>query len=232
MSKENFEAKQATLEAIPAADVKQPNLPIDVFLQEAEDLVVWAVDDKEALEAKGLVWTATVEDIPARAGALRYAQAVWMKERYSQEEAIRQWKEQSPQAYQFRDDLLADFRFAYRKNPELISRVRAIAEGRGDADMIQDLSDISVLGKANPTPLEAINYDMTVLDQAETMSGDLADVLALANGSRMESSKAKETRDKAYTHLKETVDEVRDFGKYVFRKEPQRYQGYISRYRK
>lgn len=232
MSKENYDALEAVLTALPVDQVKIPRIPVDVTVQEAEDLFVWATEDREALESKGMNWTATVEEIPARSGALRHAQALWMKERYTQEEALKQWSNQSPEAYTLRDDLLADLRFAYRKREDLLGRVSAIAEGSGNADMIQDLSDISVLGKANLEELSAINFDLTLLDTAATRSGELADLLAKSNGSRLDNTKAKEMRDKAHTYLKEVVDEVRDFGKYVFRKDPQRFKGYISRYRK
>ena len=232
MSKENFDAKLTTLEAIPAAEVKAPTMPVDISLQEAEDLFTWAAEDQAALEAKGLDWATYVADIPVRAGALRYAQSEWMKERFGREEASRVWKEESPKAVEMRNDLLADLRFAYRKDANLMGRVRAIAEGTGAADMIQDLSDISVLGKSNTAGLQAINFDLTKLDVAEQRADELAELLAKANGVLLENASAKDMRDRAYTHLKEAVDEVRDCGKYVFRKDPNRYKGYISRYKK
>jgi hypothetical protein len=37
-------------------------------------------------------------------------------------------------------------------------------------------------------------------------------------------------RDKAYTHLKMLVDEVREAGKYVFRNNKNRLKGYSSSY--
>ena len=52
-----------------------------------------------------------------------------------------------------------------------MNRVRVIADGTGDADMIQDLSDISVFGKANPKELHKIKLDMTRLDQAARTLG-------------------------------------------------------------
>ena len=70
--------------------------------------------------------------------------------------------------------------------------------------MIQDLSDLSVLGKANQ-PL-----------------------LAAMNGERAENNSAKTIRDKAYTLLKKAVDEIREAGKYVFWKNPDRLKGYYS----
>ncbi len=148
MSKENYDTKLVVLEALPQEAVKSPTIPVDVFMQEAENLFVWAEEDKETLVAKGLDWQTYAEDLPTRTGACRYAQALWMKERYSQEEAAKAWREESPKAYEFRNDLLADLRFAFRKRPDLIARVRAIADGEGDADMIQDLMDISVLGQS------------------------------------------------------------------------------------
>ena len=232
MSKINYDAKVATLQAIPATEVILPTTPVDVSLQEAEDLYSWAIEDQAALEAKGIPWETTVVDIPVRAGALRYAQSEWMKERFGREEAIKVWKEESPRAYEMRNDLIADFRFAYRKNENVLARVRTIAEGTGDADMIQDLSDISVLGNANTAELEAINFDLAQLDLAAQRADELAELLAKANGAQLENASAKDIRDRAYTHLKEAVDELRDFGKYVFRKDPNRYKGYISRYKK
>jgi hypothetical protein len=56
--------------------------------------------------------------------------------------------------------------WAARKDAELTRKVRAIAAGSSHADMIQDLNDLSVLGKGYPAPLAAISFDMALLDQA------------------------------------------------------------------
>ncbi len=126
---------------------------------------------------------------------------------------------------------MADLRFAYRKRSDLIAHVRAIADGEGNSDMIQDLSEISALGKANPEQLTKANFDLTQLDLAEQRSNELADLLAKANGSRLDNSKAKDMRDRAYTQLKVAMNEIRDTGKYAFRKNPERFKGYISKYK-
>ncbi len=228
MSKENFETKKDLLERIEQDQIKTPKAPVDSILQEAENLYVWATKDQQALEqGSGLDWTQHVTDLPTRAGALRYAQSHWVSERYSQEEANKIWKETSEKAYKMRDDLLDDFRYAYRKRSDLINRVRSIADGYGDADMIQDLSDLSVLGKSNPDELVTAKFDLSKLDTAATDADTLAELLAKANGATQENAAAKEIRDKAYTHLKEALDEVRAAGKYVFKNNPERYKGYL-----
>ena len=232
MSKENYEGKLATLEPIANNNPARPAMPIDAALQEAENLFVWAQADQAALEGIGFDWATWGVDLPVRAGALRYAQSLWVSERYSQEEAQRNWKAAAPTAYELRDDLLADFRYAFRKRDDLLSRVREISEGSGDADMIQDLSDLSALGKANLAELEAIKFDPARLDLAAGKADELADMLALANGASQDNSKAKLLRDAAFVHLKEAVDEIRTAGKYLFRKQKDRYQGYISAHHK
>jgi hypothetical protein len=134
---DDYNAKLDVLKAIPIEEILTPTLPVDVFLQEAENLFHWSDDDKAELTGVG-VSEDDINDLPVRAGALREAQSLWFKDRYSQQEAQREWATLSPQAYDLRDDLLHAFRFAYRDDAVILSRVSAIAEGTGHADMIQD----------------------------------------------------------------------------------------------
>jgi len=41
MSKEDYDEKQSAIEAIGKSDVKEPDMPVSVALQEAEDLIEW-----------------------------------------------------------------------------------------------------------------------------------------------------------------------------------------------
>ena len=58
MSKENYQSKLPVLEAMPREEIRVPNLPVDVYLQEAEDLYVIAAEDKKTLTSVGLDWEA------------------------------------------------------------------------------------------------------------------------------------------------------------------------------
>ncbi|MGQ8335321.1 hypothetical protein ACUNWD_02150 [Sunxiuqinia sp. A32] len=205
------------------------SIPVDVALQEAENLHHWSLDDAEQLQVVGIT-EEMIAELPVRAGACREAQSIWNKDYRSQQEAQKEWAIQSPQAYDLRNDLLQSLRFAYRRNEALLSRVSAITDGSGHADMIQDLNDIAVL--ENPAPLTAIGFDLTQLDLAATRADELADLLAEANGDKADYNESKLIRDKAYTYLKELVDEIREAGKYVFRKNKNRLKGYSSQYRR
>jgi hypothetical protein len=231
MSKEDYDLKKLVIEAIPNEQVLEPSIPVSAILQEAEDTYEWIQPDLAKLTEADLD-PEIVKDLPVRTGALRYIQSVWNKEYKSQESAQKTWNEVSPSAYNLRDTLIHDFLFGYRKNADLLSKTQRIAEGTGHADMLQDLSDLAVLGKANPEPLIKINLDFTQLDLAETTSEELTTVLAQANGARKSDNSTKILRDKAYTHLKEAMDEIRKAGQYVFWRTPDRHKGYISDYRK
>jgi len=228
-NKEDYEAKLDVINAIPNDQIKVPAMPVDDYLQEAEDTYHWSLDDAAQLATVGITQE-MIDDIPVRAGALRQAQSIWFKDRHSQEEAQQEWKIQSPEAFDLRDELLHIFYFAFRKDEILLNRARAIAEGDSNADMIQDLNDLAVLGKANIDAIKAVGAKPALLDQAAIKADEMANLLAAANGDRAEQSEAKTIRDKAYTHLKELIDEVREAGKFLFWRNPDRHKGYISNY--
>ncbi|NJN28597.1 MAG: hypothetical protein HC819_22775 [Cyclobacteriaceae bacterium] len=231
MSKANFDAKLKEIEAIADSEVKIPGTPIGEYVQEAENLAEWAKMDKAKLEKAGLDW-ALLEDVPIRAGACRYAQSIWARDRQSIEEAQKEWKEKSPAAFDLRDELVHHFTFAFRKDPSLISKVQKIREGSSNADMLQDLSDLHILGTEQMGLLKAIGYDTKQLQVAANTSDELSVVLARSNGKKSEDDAPKQTRDKAYTFLKQAVDEIREVGQYLFYRDNDRKKGYVSTYRK
>jgi len=226
---QNFEALKETIEAVDEKQVLIPDTPVDVFNQEAEDLYQVALVDKEQLMARGLS-EETIDLLPQAAGACRYAEANWNKERNEKQEAEREWKEKSPEAYELRSDLIHELEFAFVENKELLSAQDRIKDGNGHADMIQDLVDLSVLGKEQTELLNQTNFDATLLVRAETVADEISVILARANGTKDENNKAKVLRDKAYTYLKAIVDEVRRYGKFVFRKDEEHLAKYASEY--
>jgi hypothetical protein len=210
-------------------DALTPNIPIDVFVQEAENLYHWSLDDQDALTRVGLDRN-LVLSLPTRAGACREAQSLWIKEHNTRQQAEQDWKDEAPAAFDLRDQLIHNFRFAFRKFDGLLSRVDEIAQGDTNSDMVQDLNDLSILGKANPEPLAAINFDLALLDRAADLSDRMGDLLGATNGERKEDSEAMLIRDKAFTYLKQAVDEIRNCGKFAFWRTPERLKGYNSDY--
>ena len=228
-NKENYLNKLETIKSIPNEETLVPNLPMGSYLQECENLYQWALTDLEKLESIGFT-KAMLDDLPVRAAACREAQSIWNKDFRSQQIAQQEWKEKSPAVYEMRNALLHAMRYAYRNDAALMGRVSAIADGSGNADMIQDLNDITVLGRQNPTQLLAVGIDEAKLTEAATRSREMATLLAQANGDIAEQNQSKIIRDKAYTHLKQLADEVYAAGKFIFWKDAQRIKGYTSSY--
>jgi len=177
----------------------------------------------------GLDWN-LVLSLPPRSGACRESQSIWIKERNTRQEAEQEWKDQAPAAFGLRDQLIHDFRFAFRKFDGLLARVEEIAQGDTNSDMVQDLNDLAVLGKSNTDLLAAINFDLTLLDLAADLSDRMGDLLGATNGERKKDSEAMLIRDKAFTYLKQAVDEIRECGKFAFWHTPDRLKGYNSDY--
>lgn len=179
------------IQAMSPETVVTPTVPVDVFVQEAENLAHWCTSDQEA-------------------------------------EVL--WKAEASAAFNMRDSLLHAFRYAFRKDAGLLARLDEIALGDTNADMVQDLNDLSILGKAHLDLLMPINIAPIALDDAAETSDRMADLLGATNGERKEVSEAMIIRDKAYTYLKLAVDEIRECGKFVFWRNPDRLKGYVSDY--
>ncbi len=227
----NLSDYEAILPLAQKAEIKveSPNMPVGIYAQEAEDLFVWSNRDKAELMAAGITEN-HFNKLNEAAGALRYAQSLWMQDLKARQDAEERWSIQSPEAFDLVTQLLHAFRYAYRNHADILANVQLIAEGTGAADMIQDLSDLSLLGKRNTAPLETINFDMTLLDKAGELSAQMADLLAQANGEKADSKETLFNRNQVYSYLKQFVDDIRSCGKYLFWRDEARLKGYSSEY--
>lgn len=229
-NKENFDALLPKYEAIVKNEIKDPNLPVDIAIDEALDLFTIASKDKVQLSTSDLD-VSLIDDLPVRAGGLRYGQTLWTQVYTNKSEAEEQWKEIAIEAFALRDELLHFSKYAYRNDSKLKEVVNRIDEGYGNADMVQDLSDLAMLGKDNPGPLEGVHYQMEKLERAYELSDICGVLLGKVNGARVDNDKpAKEMRDRAFTHLKQAVDTIREAGRFIFWKDEERALLYGSEY--
>ncbi len=114
----------------------------------------------------------------------------------------------------------------------LQTRVAAVAEGSGDADMIHVLNDLVVIGRENPAPLTETAFDFGLLDTAAALCERLGELRADASVEKVSYREQKLIRDRAYTYLMAAADELRECGRFVFRKDGDRLDGYAGQYRK
>lgn len=223
-----FEEKLEIIRTISGNRLCAPHhIPVEAFIQEANDLYHWSQTDKEALIGGGLNWE-LVKDLPSRIETLVEAQARWVSAKKTGGDAQAAFAEQVSQANRLRDRLRRDFRHAFDERPALLAKLKH--KSRDHAGLIQDLNDLSVLGRDNPEILEAIQFDTALLDQAARTAKELAALLARVTAEGKADKEAKIIRDQAYTYLKEAVDVIRRCGQYVFRLDKRRFQGYASQH--
>ena len=224
-----YENKVLEIKSIKEDEIEISKMPMDIYIQEAETLYHWSLDDKDKLVSKGIA-EELINDLPVRSAILREAESKWQMERFGQEDLQKQWNDESTLAYKLRDELIHDFKFAFRKDNELLKKVSAINDGKGHPDMFQDLSDLSILGREYIEKLRAIGFDVSLLDKASETAKNLPALFG-----KVTNKKGKDTkkfRDQSYTYLKHAVDEIREHGQYIFWKDDERKKGYYSQHMK
>ena len=217
------------IKAFPKNQLKKCEMPIGIYIHEIDVLHTRASIDLPQLITAGMS-PELINKMLGRTNALRTAQCNWEEQSTQRQKAIKIWKAESPAIYAFRADLIENMTFAYRNNTDLLQKLRAIKKGNSHADAVQDLSNLAILGRANSSPLQAIHFDMTLCDKASEEASRMASLLGQVNGQMYVIDELKIFRDKAFSLLKEVVDEIRSYGRFVFRKDPNIHKSYTSKY--
>ena len=229
MSEQLINSKLDELNSLPAEESANLYIPVETAIQEAGDLYRRCKLDKEELLKGKLDWS-LVEDIEIRIGALQQSQSQWQAKFRNYQVCQEEWKITAPLAYKLRSELLHYLRHALRDIPIELAKVRRISEGNSQVEMIQDLSDLAELGKIHSAELEALNFDLSKLDEAREKARNLTKLLSEVRGAYKETSPFIELRNKAYTHLKEAVDEIREVGQFVFWEDSKKLKLYSSEF--
>lgn len=228
---QNYDDSLAKINAVANKDIKSCNMPYGIFIHEAKKTHKVASEDFAVLNALGYQQS-SLDELQVLNGAFSVSQMNWETQSTKQKDAQEKWKKNAPAMNEFINDLYDSMRFAYRKDERLLSVLDEIKEGESNADAVMDLGRLGTLGKDNPEPLTAIGFDLTRCDTALVESERMANLLAEVNGNMYVDDENKVIRDKAFTLVKKLVDEVRDYGKFAFRKDENRAKLYASKYQR
>jgi len=226
--KDFYSSKIDVISAIPDDKIMSPvNMPVSVYIQEAEDLFTWCQPDKEKLTANGLQWE-LVEDLPARIDTLREAQGRWENSDLNDLEVERIWSEKLPAAQELRKELIRAMKFVFYNSTSRLDKIEKFSEGFSSAAMIQSLRGLALFGKEHLEELKASKFDVTKLDTADAISRELGSLLGAVHARRAYCSDSLKIRNQAYTHLREAIAEIKRHADYVLCDEPARLKGYTS----
>lgn len=226
-------ADEATLtaqaEALEKSEIKECFLPYSTFSQETADLYNTASSDAAQLTEKGLPQE-VIDNLSVWAMILQKAQANVKGAISHNKEDQAQWNEQYKEGVKLRDDILKNEEFAFFKFPLLLDLLEQVKEGDDYADTIEDMHVLAKIGRENPAPLEKIGFDLSLLDLADKKASELTQLRSSLNGKLYQSSEAIIKRGQIYTLARRDVEEVRRFGKFVFRNDPEHAKLYSSHY--
>lgn len=216
-------------EYMALTDVKEPNIPVEVLVAEAKVLGHLAKKDWDFLSIRKLE-RSLVDTIDLRANALQEAESEYTYSQFDDPELAKQFAELVSEATNLRARLINDFYYAFDGDEALTDVVRDISEGGSYADLVQDMSDLELLGEKHPDKVEAAGVDTSLLKRCGELKITLGDLLAQTTAEKMERSPEKDMRDRAYTYLYIAMNKIRKAGKSVFFDDPEHASRYASAY--
>jgi len=227
--KECFDDLLPEFEAISAKDVRYPDMPIDVALNEGGIMLNAAREDAEKLSAVGFDCN-NLTRFERVLCALRYCQSELIAQTGVESDAMRLWRQEEPAAYELRSELLSALSYALRDDRVAMRSIKRIREGARTSDLLADLAALVNTARKHLEALRLIKFDMAKLAAAQKKSQELPDIFQKAFMHRG-TVEARKMRDRAFTLLRDIMRHVLDAAGYVFRTDRARLEFYHSTYR-
>lgn len=224
-----FEQEYPVFSAIPDEKTVILTMPLEEAVFEGNRVKHIALEHRAGLIGAD-VDSVLIDSFPARNGAFTWS--VVLVQTFIQDAlgADDQWKIKRAEAVKLKKDLVLHFKRAFRKDQDLLKSVREIKKTRERTAIIFDMLALVKLGKANIPLLEKIHMDLALLDKAKTLNTELADIYAQVKIDPDKFGLVKRTCDKAWTHLKEAMDEIYDAGRYLFPEDHKKHDLFYNLY--
>lgn len=210
--------------------IKKPDIPIAVYIQEAENLYVWCQDDRDKLNRIGIS-DDFINEIKPLSKKLNDFQTELYAKRNSSSENQKKIKALVIEGETIRSDLIHAFRYLFRNYRAIIRSLKDLKKSKSQATLIQDLFNLNQLSSDYGDILRKDDRIPATIKRSEIVARELSHYIA-AKKAEKSSVEIRENRDLAYTELKNVVDEIREAGKFLFKKNEERYLGYCSLYKK
>lgn len=214
--------------SIPHDSIIEPNISMGIFLQEAFNIYMYALADKEALCGKGLD-EKLLEELPRRIDFAREMEARWYVFRYSETPSAKELKRVLAIVDESRKELLAAMEYAFFGD-DLAKMVTHIKKGDGTADYAQDLCSIAMLAERNIQKLKDAGCNLIHLDRLNEYSHKYDELVAKCAVEEEDGPFVCRDRDMAYTFLFVALEAVRRAARHAFWNDKKRLRGYASEY--
>jgi hypothetical protein len=140
-----------------------------------------------------------IRELREKIELLRIVQSRWQAAQQRQERAAADFQRPAAEAAQIKRSLLRFFDLRFKKSPEGQKRLMAIRAGSGDADLVQDVSDLLLLCSEHAEALQkAPRGEAAAVARLRELSPVLARMLADKTFTP-EAQRSRKLRDAAYT---------------------------------
>lgn len=215
-----FDQLKEKIASIPDNQIAVLNMPLEEAMQESRRVAALVDMHRDDL-SRADIDIEYLNTVSTRAGAFAYCVSVMdslVKIKQSHKE---QYQALKKEGYALRSNTLKDYEYLFRKNPDVLSAIRNIREGRGDLDMIRDLLSVYRLGTDHRERLAKANYNFTQLERADSLYKELLNLNSQLDTDPKKVEETKLTCMKAWSYLWEALDEIYQAGRYVFRHQPE-----------
>lgn len=179
--------------------------------RDAADLIRTPFDDGEPPMDQG-----EIDGMVDKIELLRLTQSRWRSIQMTQQQAVASFESAATEVGEHKQEMLRFFDLRFRNNPEGQKRLSAIRAGSGDADLVQDVSDILVLCEQNEGAIAQGARDEAgrvarLAELSPMLSRLLADKVLSP-----EAQQARKLRDAAYTLVLNTERRLRAAADYWY----------------
>ncbi len=206
------DADARELEAL--GEVSRPDFPLSDVLHEARELDATLRKLGPKLVKGARLDGKVREELSRRRALLDVAEAAWLaaRERLTPRNVVKT----RATAEALKRDAVAALRYFLAEDAEVQLALDEIAEGSGDADLIDDLRRLAGLVEAHAEALRRADLPKHPSDKLRALAQTLADATA-DRAFDPEAAHAGAQRNRAFWHLRDLMDRVRAGGRYVFR---------------
>jgi hypothetical protein len=207
---------RADIEAVKSDEVTGVGMSHRNYLQESIKVTGFYKQHKDELEAGGMDFTKVAKMLTYHGAARQlYSDAFTLSGVSGTKRKA--WEKAYNEAVKVVEDVRAGLVFAFQGDQTLLDKVAEIGEGNSIGDFIQDCNDVATVSRNNRELLEAIRYDMKLVERLSELAVILGELYADANVERSESPEQTLLRDKAFTLFKNAIDNLNAQARYIFR---------------
>jgi hypothetical protein len=231
MTQQALDALGDTLAAIPEKEVRSPNIPAMETVVEARQTVELVRQDKLVAEQLGKVGVddAALDAVELAAKAAERAEILcrYVLFGVKSEEA----QARVALAERVRGEVLAAARFNLRRDRKAMATIRGIAQGRGLLDLSKDLGlcDEFLVNYEGAFDADETFDAAEALKQCRALKSEL-DAMLSSQDDALARQRALDLRNRAWTHLDDLLDDLREAGRYALRAHPKLRRAFASAY--